>query len=163
MTYEIYQYIFYGSLIMCIVMLILSVILFFAFKIPKVIEFLSGAKTINEHTEQSMSQRLKQKNGNAHNIDFSSSGKLMKKTNVSMDSDSPITEKFKTESLIPGNNTTVLNQRNNETKVLSQTSSLEETSVLNNSNEANIDDGLVPKEFAVIYDITYIWTNETIK
>lgn len=169
MTYEIYQYIFYGSLIMCIVMLILSVILFFAFKIPKVIGFLSGAtarkaiKTINEHTEQSMSQRLKQKNGNAHNIDFSSSGKLMKKTNVSMDSDSPITEKFKTESLIPGNNTTLLNQRNNETTVLSQTSSLEETSVLNNSNEANIDDGLVPKEFAVIYDIKYIWTNETIK
>ena len=106
MTYEIYQYIFYGSLIMCIIMLVLSIILFFVFKIPKIVGFLTGAtarkaiKSINEHTEQSMSQRLKQKKGKLHNeIDFSSSGKLMKKTNVSMDSDSPVTEKFKTASL----------------------------------------------------------------
>ena len=167
MTYEIYQYIFYGSLIMCIIMLVLSVVLFFVFKIPKVVGFLTGAtarkaiKSINEHTEQSMSQRLKQKKGKAHNeIDFSSSGKLMKKTNVSMDSDSPVTEKFKTESLAPYNDTTVLNQRGDETTVLSQMSSLEETSVLN--NEAGIDNGSEQKEFAVIYDITYIWTNEII-
>ena len=96
MTYEIYQYIFYGSLIMCIIMLVLSIILFFVFKIPKIVGFLTGAtarkaiKSINEHTEQSMSQRLKHKKGKAHNeIDFSSSGKLMKKANVPMDSDSP--------------------------------------------------------------------------
>lgn len=67
MTYEIYQYIFYGSLIMCIIMLVLSIILFFVFKIPKIVGFLTGAtarkaiKSINEHTEKSMSQRLKQK------------------------------------------------------------------------------------------------------
>lgn len=67
MTYEIYQYIFYGSLIMCIIMLVLSIILFFVFKIPKIVGFLTGAtarkaiKSINEHTEQSMSQRLKHK------------------------------------------------------------------------------------------------------
>ena len=73
----------------------------FVFKIPKIVGFLTGAtarkaiKSINEHTEQSMSQRLKQKKGKLHNeIDFSSSGKLMKKTNVSMDSDSPVTEKI---------------------------------------------------------------------
>lgn len=167
MTYEIYQYIFYGSLIMCIIMLVLSIILFFVFKIPKIVGFLTGAtarkaiKSINEHTEQSMSQRLKQKKGKLYNeIDFSSSGKLMKKTNVSMDSDSPVTEKFKTASLAPYNETTVLNQRGNETTVLVQTSSLEETSVLN--NKAGTDNGLEPKEFAIIYDITYIWTDEII-
>ena len=132
MTYEIYQYIFYGSLIMCIIMLVLSIILFFVFKIPKIVGFLTGAtarkaiKSINEHTEQSMSQRLKHKKGKAHNeIDFSSSGKLMKKTNVSMDSDSPVTEKFKTASLAPYNETTVLKQRGNETTVLLQMSLLE--------------------------------------
>ena len=120
-------------------MLVLSIILFFVFKIPKIVGFLTGAtarkaiKSINEHTEQSMSQRLKQKKGKLHNeIDFSSSGKLMKKTNVSMDSDSPVTEKFKTASLAPYNETMVLNQRANETTVLLQMSSLEETSVLNN-------------------------------
>ena len=157
MTYEIYQYIFYGSLIMCIIMLVLSIILFFVFKIPKIVGFLTGAtarkaiKSINEHTEQSMSQRLKQKKGKLHNeIDFSSSGKLMKKTNVSMDSDSPVTEKFKTASLAPYN----------ETTVLLQMSSLEETSVLN--NKAGTDNGSEPKEFAIIYDITYIWTDEII-
>ena len=146
MTYEIYQYIFYGSLIMCIIMLVLSIILFFVFKIPKIVGFLTGAtarkaiKSINEHTEQSMSQRLKQKKGKLHNeIDFSSSGKLMKKTNVSMDSDSPVTEKFKTASLAPYNETMVLNQRANETTVLLQMSSLEETSVLN--NKAGTDNG----------------------
>lgn len=167
MTYEIYQYIFYGSLIMCIIMLVLSIVLFFVFKIPKIVGFLTGAtarkaiKSINEHTEQSMSQRLKQKKGKSHNeIDFSSSGKLMKKTNVSMDSDSPVTEKFKTESLAPYNETTVLNQRGDETTVLSQMSSLEETSVLN--NEAGTENGSEAKEFAVIYDITYIWTDEII-
>ena len=58
MTYEIYQYIFYGSLIMCIIMLVLSIILFFVFKIPKIVGFLTGAtarkaiKSINEHTEK---------------------------------------------------------------------------------------------------------------
>ena len=132
MTYEIYQYIFYGSLIMCIIMLVLSIILFFVFKIPKIVGFLTGAtarkaiKSINEHTEQSMSQRLKHKKGKAHNeIDFSSSGKLMKKANVPMDSDSPVTEKFKTASLAPYNETMVLNQRGNETTVLVQMSSLQ--------------------------------------
>ena len=165
MTYEIYQYIFYGSLIMCIIML--SIILFFVFKIPKIVGFLTGAtarkaiKSINEHTEQSMSQRLKHKKGKAHNeIDFSSSGKLMKKANVPMDSDSPVTEKFKTASLAPYNETMVLNQRGNETTVLVQMSSLEETSVLN--NKAGTYNGSEPKEFAVIYDITYIWTDEII-
>ena len=167
MTYEIYQYIFYGSLIMCIIMLVLSIILFFVFKIPKIVGFLTGAtarkaiKSINEHTEQSMSQRLKQKKGKLYNeIDFSSSGKLMKKTNVSMDSDSPVTEKFKTASLAPYNETTVLKQRGNETTVLLQMSSLEETSVLN--NKAGTDNGSEPKEFAIIYDITYTWTDEII-
>lgn len=167
MTYEIYQYIFYGSLIMCIIMLVLSIILFFVFKIPKIVGFLTGAtarkaiKSINEHTEQSMSQRLKQKKGKLYNeIDFSSSGKLMKKTNVSMDSDSPVTEKFKTASLAPYNETTVLKQRGNETTVLLQMSSLEETSVLN--NKAGTDNGSEPKEFAIIYDIAYIWTDEII-
>ena len=122
MTYEIYQYIFYGSLIMCIIMLVLSIILFFVFKIPKIVGFLTGAtarkaiKSINEHTEKSMSQRLKQ--------------------------------------------TTVLKQRGNETTVLLQMSSLEETSVLN--NKAGTDNGSEPKEFAIIYDITYIWTDEII-
>ena len=161
MTYEIYQYIFYGSLIMCIIMLVLSIILFFVFKIPKIVGFLTGAtarkaiKSINEHTEQSMSQRLKQKKGKLHNeIDFSSSGKLMKKTNVSMDSDSPVTEKFKTASLAPYNETMVLNQRANETTVLLQMSSLEETSVLN--NKAGTDNGSEPKEFAIIYDLSLI-------
>lgn len=170
MTYEVYQYIFYGSLIMCIGMLILSVILFFLFKIPKIIGFLNGStarkaiRTINEHTEQSMSQRLKQKKGKAYNeIDFSSSGKLMKKANVSMDSDSPITEKFKTQSLIPYNNTTVLNQRNDETTVLSQVDLSEETNAFDNIDETNIDDGLLSREFAVIYDITYISTDEIIQ
>lgn len=167
MTYEIYQYIFYGSLIMCIIMLVLSIILFFVFKIPKIVGFLTGAtarkaiKSINEHTEQSMSQRLKHKKGKLYNeIDFSSSGKLMKKTNVSMDSDSPVTEKFKTASLAPYNETTVLKQRGNETTVLLQMSSLEETSVLN--NKAGTDNGSEPKKFAIIYDITYIWTDEII-
>lgn len=167
MTYEIYQYIFYGSLIMCIIMLVLSIILFFVFKIPKIVGFLTGAtarkaiKSINEHTEQSMSQRLKHKKGKLYNeIDFSSSGKLMKKTNVSMDSDSPVTEKFKTASLAPYNETTVLKQRGNETTVLLQMSSLEETSVLN--NKAGTDNGSEPKEFAIIYDSTYIWTDEII-
>ena len=167
MTYEIYQYIFYGSLIMCIIMLVLSIILFFVFKIPKIVGFLTGAtarkaiKSINEHTEQSMSQRLKHKKGKAHNeIDFSSSGKLMKKANVPMDSDSPVTEKFKTASLAPYNETMVLNQRGNETTVLVQMSSLEETSVLN--NKAGTDNGSEPKEFAIIYDITDIWTDEII-
>ena len=148
-------------------MLVLSIILFFVFKIPKIVGFLTGAtarkaiKSINEHTEQSMSQRLKQKKGKLHNeIDFSSSGKLMKKTNVSMDSDSPVTEKFKTASLAPYNETTVLKQRGNETTVLLQMSSLEETSVLN--NKAGTDNGSEPKEFAIIYDITSIWTDEII-
>ena len=141
-------------------MLVLSIILFFVFKIPKIVGFLTGAtarkaiKSINEHTEQSMSQRLKHKKGKAHNeIDFSSSGKLMKKANVPMDSDSPVTEKFKTASLAPYNETMVLNQRANETTVLLQMSSLEETSVLN--NKAGTDNGSEPKEFAIIYDITY--------
>ena len=149
MTYEIYQYIFYGSLIMCIIMLVLSIILFFVFKIPKIVGFLTGATA---------RKAIKSK---AHNeIDFSSSGKLMKKTNVSMDSDSPVTEKFKTASLAPYNETTVLKQRGNETTVLLQMSSLEETSVLN--NKAGTDNGSEPKEFAIIYDITYIWTDEII-
>ena len=71
-----------------------------------------------------------------------------------------IHQKFKTASLAPYNETTVLKQRGNETTVLLQMSSLEETSVLN--NKAGTDNGSEPKEFVIIYDITYIWTDEII-
>lgn len=78
----------------------------------------------------------------------------MKKTNVSMDSDSPVTEKFKTASLAPYNETTVLKQRGNETTVLLQMSSLEETSVLN--NKAGTDNGSEPKSLR-LYMILHIY------
>lgn len=59
MSYDIYRYIFIGAAIMCGVMLVVSIILFFVLKIPKVIGDLSGAtarkaiRTIREQNEAS--------------------------------------------------------------------------------------------------------------
>lgn len=150
MTYEEYRYVFIGAAILCIVMLIVSVILFIVLRIPKVIGDLSGAtarKAINYIREQNEKTGEKAYKSSAVNIErgrltdkISQSGRLIKRGNSS--GLGMLTEKISTQPL--SDETTVLdNGISDETTVLSVR-------------------GREEMIFEIEFDITYIHTDEII-
>ncbi len=178
MSYEIYQYISIGSIIMCGVMLVVSCILFFFLKIPKSMGLLTGVtakkaiKSINERSEQSTSQRLennlKKKGVNGM---FSPSGRIQMKTNVKIEENAPVTGKI-TVAPHQSVETVVLEkyEDNNSTMVLDSSSVTNQTTVLTNSpvetksslNQTTVLSENCPSQFVVEVDITFIHTDEII-
>lgn len=184
MTYEICRYIFFGGLVACGVFFIIAAILFFAFKIPKVISDLSGRtakKAIENIRMQNEASGDKAYKSSAVNLErgkitdkISKSGRLIKHPETPFGT-GKITEKISTQKLDTANETTVLSA--SETTVLSAS----ETTVL--SAPAGETDVLMPEmgetavlsaaqpavpvtqaaqAFAVEHEITYIHTNEVI-
>mgnify|MGYP004474332519 CR=1 FL=1 len=151
MTYDTYRLIFYGGAIACVVMLIVSVILFITLKIPNVIGDLSGRnarKAIENIRKQNEATGEKGYKSSAVNLErgkltdkISLSGNIKRQENV--DGFGMPTEKISTSKL----ETTVLNDASAETTVLSQYTA-GETTLLN--------------QFMVIEEITFIHTNEFI-
>lgn len=177
MTYEVYNYIFIGSAILCGIMLIASILIFILFKIPSVISDLTGAtarkaiKNIREHNEVSGEKSYKVSAINE------ARGKLTDKITPSGNVIRQHQEQMRgleTQQL-PENQTTVLepelqtmpldNSEAGATTVLGsvdaqQTMPLEsepagETTVLNETAENTV--------FAIEYEITFIHTDEIIQ
>lgn len=189
MTYEMYRYVFLGGAALAAVMLLVSVILFFALKIPKVISDLSGRTArraiddIRRQNEQSGDKSYKSSVVNAQRgkltDKISKSGRLIKRE-ANPFSTGVVTEKISTQRLpadAPAEETSVLSQGNEtavldsgygETAVLDsgygETAVLDsgygETSVLQPAMEAQQPAGA--DNFTVEYEITFIHTNEYI-
>ena len=167
MTYEGFRYLFIIAAIVAAVMLIVTVLLYFLFKIPSVIGDLSGAtarKAIKEIREQNEKTGDKGYSPSAYNVQrgkvtdkISGSGRINR--NASSGFGGINTSKISTQSLIEqaqasettvlenmqGDSTTVLNPQSNETTVLNQQSN--ETTVLSpQSNETTV---LSPQDTSV--------------
>ncbi len=171
MTYEVYYYIFLGSAILSAIMFVVSVILFFALKIPTVIGDLTGAnarKAIENIRSQNESSGNKTYQSSTVNRErgkltdkISPSGRLIKDPSHSIHG-AMATAKIGTQKLTPedlgGGETMVLTAEltgAGETTLLSeQASTAPETSVLAQPNAM--------AAFTVEYEIMLIHTNEVI-
>ena len=151
MTYEIYRYIFIGAAILCGIMAVTSVFLFFFLKIPRVIGDLTGS------TARKAIEEIRQQNENSGHKTYKTSlvnqerGKLTDKISPSGNlypaGTAPLAGAMATEKI----GTQQLEYTSNETELLSDIGS-EETSVLSNVNT-----------FAIEYEITFIHTEEVIE
>ncbi len=154
MTYDTYRMIFIVGLIASIALSVIAIILFFAFKIPAIIGYLTGS------TEKKGVERIK-------------------KENQTTEKKSATTEKIVTAKnlKIVNNETVVLSQNSeNETMVLAQgiKEGNETTILTNNLPEKNVTGKLAQIEdkeiknnrenviFKIVLDITYIHTDEII-
>ena len=169
MTYEIYRYIFLGGAILAGVMLLVSVIVFFLFRIPTVIGDLTGAnarkaieniRNQNENTGDKIyrSSHVNRERGKLTDK-ISPSGRLIKDPSHSlhgaMSTENISTQKLHVENV--SSETTVLPEESfvgSETTVLSSTDTANETTVLDVQTFNN--------KFAIEYEITYIHTDEII-
>jgi len=148
MTYEVYRYIFIGAAILCGIMAVTSVFLFFYLKIPKVIGDLTGS------TARKAIEEIRQQNENSGHKTYKTSlvnqerGKLTDKISPSGNlypaGTDPLGGAMATEKI----GTQQLEYTSNDTELLSDIGS-EETSVLSDVNT-----------FVVEYEITFIHTDE---
>lgn len=140
MTYEVYRYISTGAMIAAIVFFIISLILFFAFRIPKVIGELSG------RTARKAIQSLKQK------------------TEQSMMEAEINTQKISTE-VLQDNARASFEEVSNETTVLSaadsgQTTQLETSEVMKSSLQQELCVDI--SNFVIEKEIMFIHSNEIV-
>lgn len=162
MTYDVYRYIFLGAAAGAGVMLVLSAVLFFALRIPRVISDLTGrtAKRAIEKIRQLNEQTgNKAHNSSAVNLErgnvtdkISGSGRLIRRS-VPKYATGMITEKISTQTLYPaseGEQTTVL-QTQEQTTVLDTCCG--ETEVLACTPEQPAQD------ITVEYEILFIHTD----
>ena len=142
MTYEIYRYVFLGAAAASLIMLAVSIALFFVFKIPKVIGDLTGRtarKAIEDIRRQNEESGDKTYKSSAVNLQRGKlTDKITKSGRLQKREDSPFGTGVITEQLsgnhaaMPTNETTVLTA--NETTVLYESN---ETTVLS-ANETTV-------------------------
>lgn len=161
MTYDIYRYIFYGGAALAVIMLVVSIVLFFMYKIPSVIGDLTGStarkaiEDIRNQNESSGNKVYKTSHVNRERgkltDKISPSGGLIRNPSEAIGG-AMATEKISTQELpLESDGTTVLNSLN-ETTVLEASSC--ETTVLTPVTETNA--------FVIEYEITYVHTDEII-
>lgn len=166
MSYEMYRYVFLGAAIACGVFLVISIVLFFALRIPKVLSDLTG------RTERKAIEAIRMQNEKSGDKSYQSSpvnlerGKLTDKISRSgrliPREGSPfgtgiITEKISTQRLSAEDYTdeTAVLTASEETAVLD--TSMGETAVLHAEENTPTE-----QAFVVEYEITIIHTNEVI-
>ena len=169
MSYEIYRYIFYGGAILAAVMLAVTVLLFFVYKIPTVIGDLTGAnarkaiENIRNQNESSGDKLYKTSQVNRERgkltDKISPSGSLMRDPSGVLGGGAMATEKISTQELPQVDETTVL--ESDATTVLGSN----ETTVLGNAGAGETTVLVAedtPAVFQIEYEITFIHTNEVI-
>lgn len=164
MTYDTYRYIFIIAGILCIVMVLISVILFFTLKIPDVIADLTGRKA------RKGIQDIREKNESGGDKTYLTSvanrsrGKLTDKISrsgkITPSEQTPlgtgvVTSKIATQNLAPvSNETTVLEQQSGTG--LTGKLPAGETTVLSAQELENLS-------FEIEFEITYVHTNEIVR
>ncbi len=165
MTYEMYRYVFLGAAIACGVFGIMSLILFFTLRIPKVIGDLTGRtarKAIESIRHQNEKTGDKTYQSSEVNLlrgkltdKITQSGRLVPRSTTPFGT-GMITEKISTQKLDgeePAGETAVLNPTEETTSL---DSGSEETAVLDTQNQQS------EQVFAVEYEITFTHTDEAI-
>lgn len=181
LTYEAFTYICYGAAALSVIMLGVSVLLFFVLKIPNVIGDLSGAnarKAIAQIRNQNEATGEKKYQPSAVNRErgkitdrITNSGRLIRNRTSNLAghgttklNTAELTEMALADQPLPvpeayvPDQTTLLDHGMAETMVLSQ--AVPETTVLNQSQPAQM--APTQSEFSVDFEITFIHTNEQI-
>lgn len=182
MTYDVYRYIFIIAAILCGVMFLVSIILFFALKIPKVIGDLTGytakkaIKNIRDQNEESGNKTYKtsaiNKGRGMLTDKISKSGKLVERDEERSGA-GMMTMKISTQNIKPlqnvGDETTLLSEAGETTLLAENIAENQpmagETEVLSAPPVENIVYEQQPVEniFVIEFEITYIHTNEIIE
>lgn len=188
MTYEIYRYVFIGGAALSVIMLIVSVTLFFGFNIPNVIGDLTGSnarKGIENIRNRNQITGQKTYKSSKVNKDR---GKVTSKIGVEIHTDNLKVGAMGTSKLdAPASETTLLNTASettllntgsettilsaaNETTILSEqvpsneTTLLVEHPIFYGNETAVLDESqLLPEDFTIEFDITYVFSDETIE
>lgn len=184
MTYDTYRYIFIGAAILCAVMLIVTIILFFALNIRKVFGDLTGKNAkkaiekIREENENSGDKKHKSSTVNRQRGKITDKidergNTVPRKPDINT---GVITTKIATQNLVPetdvlveepDNNTTVLNEADMNTTVLNEsdmnTTVLSQPEMAGEGETAVLSENVASADiFEVEYDITYIHSDEVI-
>ena len=191
MTYDVYMMIYNVGLVLAGIMFVVSMILFFALKIPAVIGDLSGAtakkaiENIRNQNEESGEKAYKSSavnkergkltdkispSGNLHSKPSDKLGFGMKTEKISTQR-LDIEEAGETTVLSVENETTVLSSNAGETEVLNEAPAYNETTLLTPdmmNTQAKVDFGdtgelpPLPGFFVIEQEITFIHTQEII-
>ena len=145
MDYEAYHYLFMGFGIASALMFVLSVILFFKLKISRVIEKLTG-KTVKKSQSKKAETLASAPAAGSGTIGKTSKIYTSESTSVLQESEG----------------TTFLADSPDGTTLLETEPPVVVTAPLNNAN-TDLGTTVLSSVFAVIYDITYIHTNEVIE
>lgn len=170
MTYEIYRLIFTGALLLCGIMFVISILLFWLMHVPAIIGDLSGAtakKAIKNIREQNESGNGRQK---TKDVKQKRSKRKSKKTLSEnqknhiqgMPNARAVTEKINTQKLARENETTVL-AGGQETTVLegmNVTTVLYQASPVGKMNAA--ETGKRQDLFTIEYEITFLHSDELV-
>lgn len=112
MSYENYMLLYYISLAACIVLFLVTVLLFFVLRIPKAFGDITGRtarkaiKSINEQNEKAKIQRETERMGAKETDRISGSGRIIEEN----PGNTVVTEKIQTENLGYSAETTVLSE-----------------------------------------------------
>lgn len=161
MTYELYRYVFLGAAAVGAILFVISVVLFFTLRIPKVISDLTGRtarKAIENIRMQNEQSGDKTYQSSAVNLErgkltdkISQSGRLVPRSATPFGT-GVITEKISTQRLSE--------DEAGETSVLSEVG---ETAVLDSgAGETTVLETAGQQEFTIEYEITFIHTDEVI-
>lgn len=160
MTYELYRYIFIGGAILAVLMLIVSVVLFFVYKIPSVVGDLTG-RTARKAIED------------IRNQNESSGNKVYKTSHVNRQR-GKLTDKISPSGNLIKNHSEAIGGAMSTEKISTQELPTEETTVLDVANETTVLDNVISEEttvlavenmsevFQIEYEITFIHTEEVI-
>ncbi|MBE6808054.1 MAG: hypothetical protein E7524_01150 [Ruminococcaceae bacterium] len=189
MSYDIYNYIFIGSLVLAIVMLAVTVLLYFVLNIKGAIGDVTGKtkrKAIEDihNTSAAASTRLKKTTKKTYNPeDLSESARLaaesVETSKISVQdrfdhfeagqTTALDTEEASATTVLSNENagTTILNNTASETTVLSDNGSTD-TTVLDNSIASEttvlgVASNEADPDFVIEIDITYVHSNEVIR
>lgn len=149
MTYEIYRYIFIGAAILCGIMAVVSVLLFFYLKIPRVIGDLSGS------TARKAIEEIRKQN--------ESSGHKTYKTSLVNQERGRLTDKISPSGNLYPVETDPLGGAMATEKIGTQ--QLDATDILDNfgSEETAVLSDMTINTFVIEHEITFIHTNELIE
>ena len=140
MSYEMYQYIFYGSVILCGIMFVVSVVLFFVWKIPKTIGMVTGIAEkryiMSTKSNKKMVSKNKSVSKSSKSLERKSSDEYIRPKNFDYTADEITGE---------------ISESSDGDSTITFTDISEDDNPLQNHNA-----------FKVLYEITYIHTNERI-
>ena len=157
--YEVYRYIFVGGLVLCIVMLIVTVLLFFLLKIKAAMGDITGAnkrKAIENIHNKSASTSAEKKPTKFDYENQTTSAKL-KAESVETTKISPQDRYDNMEA----SETTVLNAIDGSDTTVLSADDLSQTTVLSGSRQQ--EEPKHNEQFKVLIDITYVHSNEVIR